>query len=159
VRPEAGDQRVDLADYRVGSHMSSKSDDCTLEGEGRIERILGCNLMCGGYEMARLLIAVDPGAGVESAELAEAWNADADAKVAGSARMEVSRTEFLPGVMELIVVPLAVNLASSAIYDLIRKLVNRLRPQRNTDSDLELTEVTIREGDRIIVVRRGVIRL
>jgi hypothetical protein len=105
--------------------------------------------------MTRLLIALDPGAEMKPAELAEAWNADADAKAAGTAEMEASRGEFLPGVMEFIVVPLAVNLASSAACDLVRKLVNRLRPERDEGADLEVTEVTTRDGDRLVVVRLG----
>ena len=106
--------------------------------------------------MARLLIVLDPGAGVTPAELAGAWNADGEAKVAGPARAEaISGGVYLPGVMELIIVPLAVNLASSAVYDLVRKLVIKLRPQREEDPSLEVTEVTTRDGDRVVVVRFG----
>lgn len=106
--------------------------------------------------MTRLLIILDPGTRVKPIELAAAWNADGEAKVAGLARAEtVSEGVYLPGVMELIVVPLAVNLASSVAYDLARKLVTKLRPQREEDQALEVTEVTTRDGDRVVVVRSG----
>ena len=110
--------------------------------------------------MARLLIMLDPGAGVKPADVAAAWNADDEASAAGLARAETaSGSEYLPGVMELIAIPLAVNLASSAVYALVRKLVTRLRLQREEDPGLEMTEVTIRDGDRLVVVRLGGTRL
>jgi hypothetical protein len=106
--------------------------------------------------MAQVLSVLDPGTRVKPTELAAAWDADGEAKVAGPAWAEtISEGVYLPGVTELIVVPLADNLASSAAYDLVRKLVTKLRPQREEDQALEVTAVTTRDGDRVVVVRSG----
>jgi hypothetical protein len=106
--------------------------------------------------MARLLIALDPDAGVKPAELAAAWNADTEATTAGTARTEeTGGEEFFTGVVELIVVPLVVNLASSAVSGLVKKLLARLRPDQGKGQGLEITEVTTRDGDRVVVVRSG----
>ncbi len=106
--------------------------------------------------MARLLIALDPDAGVTPAELAAAWNGDTEALAAGTARAEeAGGEEFFTGVLELVVVPLLVNVASNAVSALVGKLVARLRPDRGDGPGLEITEVTTREGDRVVVVRSG----
>ena len=106
--------------------------------------------------MARLLIALDPAAGVKPDELAAAWNADTEATVAGTARAEeTGGEEFFTGVVELVVIPLLVNVASSAVYDLVKRLVTRLRSDRGKEPGLEITEVTTRDGDRVVVVRSG----
>lgn len=105
--------------------------------------------------MVRLLVALDPGAGVRPAQLAAAWNADAEASVVGVARVEATGGgEFLPGVLELIVVPLAVNVASSAVYDLVRRLATRLRPERDKGLCMEVAELTSSD-DHVVVVRLG----
>ena len=106
--------------------------------------------------MAQLLIALDPDAGVKPAEVAAAWNADTEAKAAGTARAEErAGEEFFTGVVELVVVPLLVNVASSAVYDLVKRLMTRLRPDRGKTPGLEITEVTTKDGDRVVVVRAG----
>ena len=77
--------------------------------------------------MTRLLVAVEPGAGIAPGALAEAWNADGEASAAGTARAEAAGgRDFFSG-LELVVIPLAVNLASSASYDLLKGLISRLR--------------------------------
>jgi hypothetical protein len=82
----------------------------------------------GGAGVARLLVAVDPGAGMVPGELADAWNGDGEASAAGTARVEAAgRRDFFPGLVELVVIPLVVNLASSAGYDLLKGLIARLR--------------------------------
>jgi hypothetical protein len=81
--------------------------------------------------MGRIVILVDTGAGFGPEALAGAWNADAEAEAAsaGAAVVEPAAGEvFFPGLVELVVVPLAVNVASSAVYDLVKKLAVRLRP-------------------------------
>jgi hypothetical protein len=106
--------------------------------------------------MTRLLIALDPDAGVKPSELAAAWNADTEATAAGSARAEeTGGEEFFTGVVELVVIPLLVNVASNAVSDLVKKLVARLRPDQGKTPGLEITEVTTRDGDRVVVVRSG----
>src|SRR5262249_17779305 len=110
-----------------------------------------------GDKMARLLIALDPGSGVGPTELAAAWNVDAEALVAGSARAEeTSGGGFFPGLVELVVVPLLVNVGSSVVYDLLKKLTAKLRPVRQSEGrGLEFAEVTTGDGDRLIMIRMG----
>jgi hypothetical protein len=107
--------------------------------------------------MARLLIALDPGVGVGPTELAAAWNVDAEAQVAGSARAEeTSGSAFFPGVVELVVVPLLVNVGSSVVYDLLKQLMAKVRPRHHSEEQgLEFAEVTTGDGNRLIVVRMG----
>ena len=106
--------------------------------------------------MVRALIALDSGVGVEPAELVAAWNADEQAQAAGTARAEEpGGEEFFTGVVELVVVPLLVNVASTVISDLVKKLVTRLRPGHDDGPGLEIAEVTTRDGDRVVVVRSG----
>ena len=38
------------------------------------------------------------------------------------------RGHFLPGLVELVLIPVAVNLASTVLYDPVRRLVRRLSP-------------------------------
>jgi hypothetical protein len=104
--------------------------------------------------MSWLFVALDHGVGVEPAGLAAAWNADRDASAIGSANVEVDRGgEFLPTALELVAVPLAVNVASSAVYDLVRRLVRDLRHGRDSSRTIELTEMTTSAGDWVVVVR------
>ena len=107
--------------------------------------------------MARLLIALDPGAGVEPTELAAAWNADTQAQAAGTARAEEATGEdFFTGVVELVVIPLLVNVASNVASDLVKKLMTKLRAEgQGNEPGLEITEVTTKDGDRVVVVRFG----
>lgn len=106
--------------------------------------------------MARLLVAVDPGAGIVPGELADAWNADSEASAAGTARVEAAAgRDFFPGLVELVIIPLVVNLASSAGYDLLKGLVARLRRGHEDAPPLEVADVPAGSGDVVIVVRVG----
>ena len=79
--------------------------------------------------MDRLFVVVAPDTGIAPGALAAAWNADGEASAAGMARVEAAGgRDFFPGLVELVVIPLAVNLASSAGYDLLKGLIARLRP-------------------------------
>jgi hypothetical protein len=102
--------------------------------------------------MARLMVAVDPAVGVEPAALAKAWDADEEAAALGAASVQPSTpATYVPGVAELIWVPLAVNLASSVLYDLVRRLLVQQRPAVDV-TELELAETTSGD-DRVVVVR------
>lgn len=104
--------------------------------------------------MGQLLLAVDPDVGVEPGRLAAVWDADAEASALGRAVLRRSEPGvFLPGLVELVVVPLAVSLTSSVLYDLVRGLLRRCRPGRSDVADLELVESTTGQGDRLLVVR------
>ena len=102
--------------------------------------------------MTRLVVAVDPAVGVEPAGLVKAWAADEEAAALGQASLQPSTPgTFVPGLAELIWVPLAVNLASSVLYDLVRRLVVQQRPAVDV-TELELAE-TVSGDDRVVVVR------
>jgi hypothetical protein len=103
--------------------------------------------------MGRLLVAVDPAVGVEPADLVVAWNDDREAAGLGAASVESPNGEvLLPGLLELVAIPIAVNLASAVLYDVVRRLVRRRRPEV-TGPELELVEITTAQGDRVVVVR------
>ncbi len=60
---------------------------------------------------------------------------------------------LVPGLVELVVIPLAVNLASNVLYDLVRRLVRRAQPADGERTELEVTEITTGRDDRVVVVR------
>jgi hypothetical protein len=102
--------------------------------------------------MARLVVAVDPAVGVEPAAFAKAWAGDEEAAALGEASLQQSAPgSFFPGLAELIWVPLAVNLASSVVYSLVRRLIVQQRPAVDV-TELELAE-TMSGDDRVVVVR------
>jgi hypothetical protein len=103
--------------------------------------------------MSRVLVAVDPSVGVDPAGFVAAWGEVPEAAQAGPARVEsVAPGQFVPGVAELIWVPLAVNLVSSAVYDVVRRVVQRARRGREV-SEVEIVEFTSAGGDRVVVAR------
>lgn len=105
--------------------------------------------------MGRVVIVVAPGTGFAPGAMAAAWNGDGEASAVGTAGLEAARGDvFFPGLVELVVVPLAVNLASSAAYDLVKKLAARLRPAGAQESRVERGEAGAGE-DVIIVIRGG----
>jgi hypothetical protein len=110
--------------------------------------------------MGRVVIVVAPGAGFGPEAVASAWNADREASAAGTAVVEDAGGEvFFPGLVELVAVPLAVNVTSSVVYDLVKKLAGRLRrPGGGDEAQVErpeFLEVTGGGGDVIIVIRGG----
>ena len=104
--------------------------------------------------MGRLVVAVDPGVEVSPADLAAAWESDGEARAVGAASVEMSgRGDFLPDVLTLVVIPLGVNVASTAACALVSRLVARLRPARPDQLAVELAETAGDDGDRVVVVR------
>ena len=109
--------------------------------------------------MGRLVVMVDPGVGVSAGELAGAWGEDPEAGAVGAASVDAAVPGDFFGVVELVVVPLAVNLASSAVTGLVGRLMARLRPAGPEAPELEVTETMRPGGDRVVVVRlRGAAR-
>jgi hypothetical protein len=122
-----------------------------VEGDARImlDALVVVEVMVG-----RVVVAVDPGVGLSAAEVVASWEADEQARAVSSAVVESARGgEFLPGLVELIVIPGAVNLATSAVYDLVGRVILRCRSNRGELSELELVETTTGLGDRVVVVR------
>lgn len=105
--------------------------------------------------MRRVVIVVAPGAGFRPGAVAAAWNADAGALAAGTAVVEAAAQgeDFFPGLVELVVVPLAVNVASSVVYDLVKGVAGRLRREGGGEPAVERPEVAAGGGDVIIVIR------
>jgi len=104
--------------------------------------------------VGRLVIALDPGVGLSPAELATAWDKDEQARAVGPASIEASaRGDFLPDVLTLVAIPLAVNVASTAVTAMVGRLVARLRDARPGQPDIEVAELTRADGDRVVVVR------
>lgn len=103
----------------------------------------------------RLLVALDPQVGVSPAALARVWQRDSSALAVGGASVTTDATglPLLPGVSELVTVPMAVNMAPAVVSDLLGRLVNRCRSPQDATRGLELTEVTTDEGDRAVMVR------
>jgi hypothetical protein len=103
--------------------------------------------------MNRTLVAVDATVGVSARAFAEAWAQEPDAAAAGPAKVEEAQEgTFLPGVAELVWVPLAVNLAAAVVYDLVRRVANRAARPREV-SEIEIVEFTTATGDRVVVTR------
>jgi hypothetical protein len=63
-----------------------------------------------------------------------------------------SGRDFFSG-LELVVIPLAVNLASSASYDLLKGLIARLRRGQGDAPPLEIADGPAGGGDVVVVVR------
>jgi hypothetical protein len=102
--------------------------------------------------MARTLLVVDPDVGVSPADLAEVWEATPGSG-GGMASVEAVRGRvLLPGVLEAVVLPVAVNLASSALVEVVRRLVGRARGAGG-GPDFEVVETTDERGERVVVVR------
>ena len=101
-----------------------------------------------------MVIALDPGVGVSPAGLAVAWDADEQARALGPATVQASaRGDFLPDVSMLVAIPVRVNVASTAITAMVSRLVARLRDARPGQPEIEVTETTTADGDRVLVVR------
>jgi hypothetical protein len=106
--------------------------------------------------MHRLVVALDRSVGVSPAEFAAAWARDDVARTVGQAGLESPpHSEYLADVLMLVVIPLLVNMGSSTVYDLVRRIIARSHPAEREESSLELVEVTLPNGDHILVVRCG----
>src|SRR5262245_11799425 len=107
--------------------------------------------------MARTLLVADPGLGMSPAQLVSAWDAEFGRTPSGG-RAAVERGSgrlMVPGVLELVVLPVAVNVASSALLAMAGRLVNRARGHEPDQPlpEVEIVETTNAEGDRVLVVR------
>lgn len=104
--------------------------------------------------MERLVVVVDRAVGVSPAQLAAAWDGDEQAREAGLAAVEAPRPgEFLGDVLALVVIPLAVNLASSAACALVSQVMGRLHRGRTDPGELEVVAAASADGETVVVVR------
>src|SRR5436305_11411372 len=109
----------------------------------------------GDSAMPWLALAVDPALEIGAAELVAAWEADEEARRLGSAGVEAAgRDMLLPGIAELVVIPLAVDIGGGALYDLVKRLVRTVRePTHHAVDELEIAELTTASADRVVVIR------
>jgi hypothetical protein len=64
--------------------------------------------------MVRLAVAPDPQLGIGVTALAPCWDADDEARNLGQAEVESASADiFLPGVVELVAIPVAVNVPAA----------------------------------------------
>ena len=105
--------------------------------------------------MGRLMMVVDRDAGVSALDLALAWDGDTEARALGAAAVKAPPADGTFGVDigTLVVIPLAVNVASTAITVLVGRLVSRLRPERAGKLSVEVSGEPGDVGDVVIVVR------
>jgi hypothetical protein len=95
-------------------------------------------------------------AGVRPAEVPTAWDRDPEARKAGLASPEEPRRgDFLRDVLALVVIPLAVNLASSAACALVSRAVGKIRPLRPDAGELEVVAAAGAGGALVELVIAG----
>jgi hypothetical protein len=103
--------------------------------------------------MGQALVVVDRGVGFGPGELAAWWGEDAEAVGLGQASVQEGvNPAFGPEIFEWVAIPLGVNLASSALYDLVKRLVTRSRAATQ-EGAVEIVHSTTGEGDPVVVVR------
>lgn len=101
-----------------------------------------------------MLVAVDPGAGLSPADLVAAWEGDEQARALGPAGVEAAPPGgFFPDVLTLVVIPLAVNVASTAACALVSRLAARLHSGPRNELRVEVSAPSGGDGDLLVVVR------
>jgi hypothetical protein len=103
--------------------------------------------------MGRLAVVLDPDVAVTPTAFAAAWDSDEETHAVGVATVERAAPEHFFGVVDLVVVPLAVNLATNVITALVVKLMTGLRHEQPKRPEIEIVEITQKNGDRIVFVR------
>ncbi|MFJ1768441.1 hypothetical protein ACIOD2_49560 [Amycolatopsis sp. NPDC088138] len=74
------------------------------------------------------VVVFEPELGMNPAAFVSAWSADVEAAKLGEAVVRpAGRGEFGFEWVEWVAIPLAVNLASSAVYDVVKRVVSKLR--------------------------------
>lgn len=104
--------------------------------------------------MGRLLVALGPGAGVDAAGFAAAWNTDETAKAVGAGTVTAEPAgskQFIPGV-ELVVVPLPANQAPDAVYDVLKGVLKHLRHDSAPPPEALLSATPTGNGDLLAVI-------
>jgi hypothetical protein len=111
----------------------------------------------GRGQLERAVVVVEPDAGFSAAEFVEWWAADGEASQLGTASVQSGRTStFGPEIVEWVAIPLAVNLASNALYDLVKRLVARVRSGKTGmpgESGVEVVQTVTPAGDPVVIVR------
>ncbi len=104
--------------------------------------------------MSQVVVTFDPDVGVSPADVASERARDDQARALGTASaVDSIRADSLSHAVVLVMVPPPVNVASSSIYDLLRRLVTRLHTTRREEPGLEFIKVLDSKGNRIFAVR------
>lgn len=102
--------------------------------------------------MGRLLVALSPGAGVDAAGFADAWNTDKQAADAGTASAEsTDSSQFIPDV-KLVVVPLKAEHAPDAVHDVLKGVLKRLPHASAEPAEALLSKTPTPDGDLVAVI-------
>jgi len=116
----------------------------------------GCSTQPGPQEakVARVQLVFDPSLEVDARAFAALWADDPEAKAVMDGQPEVRRDKpatYMPPMMELVVIPLAVNVASTVLVGLATRIYHKYRP--DSDARAELTERSEdRRGDLTIAI-------
>ena len=100
-------------------------------------------------------IVLSPDFGILPEEFARAWNETAQARAIAEARLvEGKGTQFDLTFVAGILIGVATNVASSAIYDLIKEVIRRLQDRQSThpSKHTHIEELNKPDGTRLVVV-------
>lgn len=100
-------------------------------------------------------IVLSPDFGIPPEEFARAWNETAQARAIAEARLVESKgTQFDPTLVAGILIGVATNVASSALYDLIKEVIRRLQDRQSTHprTHTHIEELNKPDGTRLVVV-------
>lgn len=101
--------------------------------------------------MPDVQLIFDPALDVDAHAVAALWAADPEAMKLMSRQPEVRRekpTTYLPEVMELVVIPLAVNVASTVLIAIANRLYRKYRPEGG--ANVKEVEAAGQDGDRTL---------
>ena len=110
-----------------------------------------------GGLVEQVLLVFDPALGVDAAVLAAEWAGDPEAKqyLAGEPVVRRDRaTAFHAGLMELVVIPLAVNVASTVLIDISIRLVKKVRKARG-GAEVRAAVEQAPSGEKVVLVTEG----
>lgn len=107
--------------------------------------------------MEQVLLVFDPALGVDAAVLAAEWAGDPEAKqyLAGEPVVRRDRaTAFHAELMELVVIPLAVNVASTVLIDISIRLVKKVR-KASGGAEVRAAVEQAPSGEKVVLVTEG----
>jgi len=100
-------------------------------------------------------IVLSPDFGISPEEFAHAWNETSQARAIAEARLVESKgTQFDPALVAGILIGVATNVASSALYDLIKEVIRRLQDRQSAHprTHTHIEELHKPDGTRLVVV-------
>jgi hypothetical protein len=98
-------------------------------------------------------VLLDPSLKLDPADLKAAWDADPEAKKLGSLEMRPSK-QVLTGVVELVVIPLAVEVAAGLITEAIILTIKRLMEEKKTKVPFTVKKEPLDKGQEAVLVQK-----